>query len=383
MGAARAESEGAGQDVGLLLEGSGLLFLCGGWGLESSQGLVWPKGWELLESGGLAEVVADRNRVAFIAGMEDRVTRRGENGAKVSVGALIVFEDSSTGPEDIAPQLGVMGGAEAKGLFFRRSAVHLATVIVHEASHADAKGAVIVEIDVGCAVTVMVVDIKIATDVEGPDGGRGAAALARSKDWIWWSILVWIDADPQLCLDFIHGVDEHVTVDGCYVAVKPHCAGDHVGNGGDNAVVARPCVIAEFYLWPSSQHGVVVLEHFDEDGVEGGATSAAAVAASVEGAFIFAEPEELPEFDAKEQVVVGFVQMDDAKAVEFRVAGFFFYHRVDDLLPAIKAITICGCILEDTVLSEPNFVACFLCFFVFDSVGCGDSVRMKQGMLMA
>ena len=157
--------------------------------------------------------------------------------------------------------------------------------------------------------------------------------------------MVGVGADAELCFDFIYGVDEHVAVDRGNIFVEPHGTGEDVGSRRNNAVVARPSVVAKFDLRPPCEHCIVVLENLNEDGVEGGSAGTAAIASGVERAMVFAEPEKLTEFDAKKEVVIGFIKMNHAESVEFRVSWFFFDHRVDNILPSFETVAMLSSIL--------------------------------------
>ena len=46
------------------------------------------------------------------------------------------------------------------------------------------------------------------------------------------------------------------------------------------------------------------------------------------------------ELNAQEETIVRFIEMNDAKPVDTRVAWFFFNHCIDHLSPAVKAVTM-------------------------------------------
>jgi hypothetical protein len=49
---------------------------------------------------------------------------------------------------------------------------------------------------------------------------------------------------------------------------------------------------------------------------------------------------EFSPFQTKDQVVIGFVDMDNSKSVKFRITRFFLYHDVDNGAPAFEGITM-------------------------------------------
>ena len=79
-----------------------------------------------------------------------------------------------------------------------------------------------------------------------------------------------------------------------------------VGDGEDS-IVARPCVIAEFDFWPAGEHSIVVLEYFNQNGIERGSIRAASITTRVQDTLIFAVPDKFAEFNAKDQIVVCFI----------------------------------------------------------------------------
>jgi hypothetical protein len=60
---------------------------------------------------------------------------------------------------------------------------------------------------------------------------------------------------------------------------------------------------------------------------------------------------------AKQHVVVVFIEVYHAKAMDPRVPRFFFNHSVHDLFPAGKAVGIADAIVKERMVDGPDGVA--------------------------
>ena len=98
-------------------------------------------------------------------------------------------------------------------------AVDLTAVIVNEAGHSNLQMPCTLHIDVVCAVAVLVINIEISTDVDGPCWRGRAAALTGTEDRRFEGVLVVVAADAEFCLDAIHSVLKHVAVNVCNITM--------------------------------------------------------------------------------------------------------------------------------------------------------------------
>jgi hypothetical protein len=89
----------------------------------------------------------------------------------------------------------------------------------------------------------------------------------------------------------------------------------------------------------------------------------------------------LAEFDAEDKIVVAFIKVDDAKAVEHRVARFFLDHGVHNLMPAIEAVSV-GCGVQDGSMVKKPHVR-FGVFQLLAFLGIDGAVRVEKDMLVA
>jgi hypothetical protein len=140
----------------------------------------------------------------------------------------------------------------------------------------------------------------------------------------------------------------------CDVPVETAGSGEDVGRGWDNTVVARSSIISEFDVVRTGHDRVVVLHEFKENGVQCLFVGKAAVTARVELIIVEAFLDEFPELDSQDQIIIILVEVNDAEAVEEGVTWFFFDHSIDDFMPARKAITVAGCVVNRNLVELPE-----------------------------
>jgi hypothetical protein len=49
---------------------------------------------------------------------------------------------------------------------------------------------------------------------------------------------------------------------------------------------------------------------------------------------------EFSPFQTEDQVVIGFIDMDDPEVMKFQISCFFLYHNIYDCAPAFKRIAL-------------------------------------------
>jgi hypothetical protein len=187
---------------------------------------------------------------------------------------------------------------------------------------------------------MIVIDVEAPAAVECPDGRRGAAALACTKDREFVGMGVVVIRNPKLSLYFVHCISKHITLNAGNVSVESVGTCYYTRDGWNDTVKAGSCIIAELDVGKSCSKGVVHLEDFNHDGVMGGPCRATAVAAWVQGFRILAHVHKSAELDAKKETIVGFIEVDDSKSVYTRVSGFLFYHCIYNLVPAVETVTL-------------------------------------------
>ena len=96
------------------------------------------------------------------------------------------------------------------------------------------------------------------------------------------------------------------------------------------------------------------MEDFDEDGVVSGTGRPGPVVTRVEGIVVFTIMYEVSVFETKKKIVIAFVEVDYSESVNFGVTRDLFDHSVDDLAPALEAISVGGGICEHRVVGLPD-----------------------------
>ena len=82
--------------------------------------------------------------------------------------------------------------------------------------------------------------------------------------------------------------------------------------------------------------------------------------------------------------MVRFVEMDDAKTVQERIACFFFYHSIYHLFPSLETVSIFDCAFDKPVLDEPIVDASLFCTIMNSRFDVGvNTMRLKKSMLVA
>jgi hypothetical protein len=76
-------------------------------------------------------------------------------------------------------------------------------------------------------------------------------------------------------------------------------------------------------------------------------TCATAILAIVQKVPIFGMFQEDPPFEAENEIVVSFENVDHTKAMYFCVAGFFQDHQIDDIFPTVQGVALAEAIVND------------------------------------
>lgn len=107
----------------------------------------------------------------------------------------------------------------------------------------------------------------------------------------------------------------------------------------------------------SKESAVLVLEDFDADGIKGRARGTGSKVAVVHDIRIFGLVSGVAILGANEKIVIVFIQVYDAKAVDPGVSRFFFYHGVYYLFPASEKVGISDAVFKHIVMKGPYGVA--------------------------
>jgi hypothetical protein len=178
----------------------------------------------------------------------------------------------------------VHAGDESVGVCFVGEGVFnsLEVVVIDKACHANADAVKTICQEVGGAVTETVLQVEVSTAGESPCAVRGCAALTSAIDPKVGTVGVVTSGNSKKSLDVVDGVFEHVALDACDFVGNAEGATDDSTEGLNDSIEAGGCMVAEFQVGEAGEEAVFGLEHFQSDGVKGGATRTGSIVAFVE-----------------------------------------------------------------------------------------------------
>ena len=141
--------------------------------------------------------------------------------------------------------------------------------------------------------TETVLQIKVSTAVESPCAVGGCAALSSAIDPRVGAVEVVTSGNAKKSLDVVEGVFEHVALDACDFVGNAEGATDDSTEGLNDSIEAGGCIVAEFQVGEAGEEAVFGLEHFQSDGVKGGAARPGSIVAFVEDVGVFGSMESL------------------------------------------------------------------------------------------
>ena len=143
--------------------------------------------------------------------------------------------------------------------------------------------------------------------------------------------------DSELRFQVILGLGKVVTLNDAHLLVHPVFPAGNVGKEARDAVVARCGVVIKVDRCFSGDTTHFVFEFADHHGVVG-FFSRLGITAFIDESLGARVVEGLSPFDRQDQVVVGFVEMDNAHAVYLWLPWVLFQHCVDYSVPALIGI---------------------------------------------
>ena len=86
----------------------------------------------------------------------------------------------------------------------------------------------------------------------------------------------------------------------------------------------------------------------------GVAVGSGTVLAVIEQAFVLCCMHDLAPFEAQDEVVVGFIEVNNTKAMDLRVAGFFLEHYIDYSAPAVEGVSMMEGVIGHCKVSQAD-----------------------------
>ena len=108
----------------------------------------------------------------------------------------------------------------------------------------------------------------------------------------------------------------------------------------------------------------------------------AAIAAGVKKFKILTLMHKPPELNAQDETIVCFIEMNDSKPMDMRVSWFLFNHCIDNLCPAIVAVSMSEGVLKERVVCRPDCPAGAVDFIKFIIVF-RESIWFNEGVIVA
>jgi hypothetical protein len=155
-------------------------------------------------------------------------------------------------------------------------------VVSDKACHANMDAVKTICREVGGAVTETVLQVKVSPAVESPCAVGGCAALTSAIDPKVGTVGVVTSGNSKKSLDVVEGVFEHVALDACDFVGNAEGATDDSIEGLNDSIEAGGCIVAEYQVGEAGEKAVFGWEHFQSDGVKGGATRTGSIVAFVE-----------------------------------------------------------------------------------------------------
>ena len=121
----------------------------------------------------------------------------------------------------------------------------------------------------------------------------------------------------------------------------------------ENAITScYSTIIVEVCVWDLCQLRKITAKFFDE-GDSGRVPSwASTILARVDNVGVNSLVYSLFPFEAKDEVKIGFVQVNDAKPVDFEVAFLLENHHVDDIFPTGEIIVVFDSIVDHVLVNH-------------------------------
>ena len=135
---------------------------------------------------------------------------------------------------------------------------------------------------------------------------------------------------------FKNGIFKCVGVDKNNLSMDAKAAGSKTCKRHENAIKVASTIIVDVCVWDPCQLRMVKAKFFDEG--DGGRVPSwvSTILGRVDSVCVDSLVYSLFPFEAKDEVKVGFVQVNDAKPMDFEVAFFLENHHVDDIFPRGK-----------------------------------------------
>ena len=138
------------------------------------------------------------------------------------------------------------------------------------------------------------------------------------------------------------------------LSVDAKAAGRKTCKRHENAIKVASIIIIEVCVWDLCQLRKITAKFFDEGDSGRVPSRASTILARVDSVGVDSLVDSLFPFQAKDEVKVSFIKVNDAKPMNFEVILFFEDHHIHNIFPTGESIVVLNSIVDHALVDRGN-----------------------------